>query len=68
MQETEMIVGRCKEILDKMKKEEYVDKSRLKLELQTMATIINTRKTDLMINVYNDRVIHKNKQLLKDEE
>ena len=68
MQETEMIIGRCKEILSKMKKEEYIDKSRLKLELQTMATIINTRKTDLMINVYNDRIIHKETQMLKEEE
>lgn len=68
MQESEMIIGRCKEILSKMKKEEYVDKSKLKLELQTMATIINTRKTDLMINVYNDRVVHKQTQLLKEED
>jgi H2-forming N5,N10-methylenetetrahydromethanopterin dehydrogenase-like enzyme len=62
-----MIIDRCKEILTKMKGDEYIDKSKLKLELQTMATIINTRKTDLMINVYNDRVIHKEMQMLKEE-
>lgn len=67
MQETDMIIARCKEIMKNLKGEKFVDKSKLKLELQTMATIINTRKTDLMINVYNDRLISKERLLLKEE-
>lgn len=68
MEETGMIIDRCKEIMGDLKKDKFVDKSRLKLELQTMATIINTRKTDLMINVYNDKIVHKQSLLIKEEE
>lgn len=67
MQETDLIVNRCKEVLDKFRNNESIDKSNLKLELQTMATIINARKTDLMIEVYNDRLIHKQAIMIKEE-
>ena len=67
MQETDLIVNRCKEVLEKFRNNESIDKSNLKLELQTMATIINARKTDLMIEVYNDRLIHKQAIMIKEE-
>ena len=67
MEETELIVDRCKDVLEMFKNNETIDKSNLKLELQTMATIINARKTDLMIEVYRDKVAHKNTILIKEE-
>lgn len=63
MQETGLIVDRCKEILAEIKTREVSakDKGLIKLELQTMSTIINARKTDLATEIFEEQIKPKQK-------